>query len=158
MPDLLKQELTQRLAEMGERAVAGTGLDLVELELRGNGGARLVRVYIDKPEGVTHADCQLVSQRFSQALDEEDIMPEDSYTLEVSSPGVDRKLVKARDFQRVVGQTIRLAQKSPEGVLKRFEGKLVGLANETLELEIAPEEKVHVPLSQVHKANLKFEW
>src|SRR4051812_16438219 len=116
MPSVASQALANRLSELGERAVANTGIDLVEVELRGGGKARLLRVYIDKPGGVTHADCELVSQRFGQLLDEEEAIPgEEGYTLEVSSPGVERKLSKPRDFERVVGQSIRIAWRESAG-------------------------------------------
>jgi ribosome maturation factor RimP len=158
MPSVASQALANRLAQLGERAVADSGVELVEIELRGAGKARLVRVYIDKPGGVTHADCEFVSGRLGQLLDDEDAIPEDSYTLEVSSPGVERRLSKARDFERVVGRPIRVALREPVSGLKRVEGKLVGFVAETLDVETSSGDTIHVPLGQVQKANLKFEW
>ena len=101
--------LTGKIAALGERAALGTGIEIAEIQVRGAGNARLVRVYIDKPEGVTHGDCELISERLGKLLDEEDVIPDGSYTLEVSSPGVERKLSKPRDFERVVGKKIWLA-------------------------------------------------
>jgi ribosome maturation factor RimP len=158
MPAVEKTGLIEHLTELGERAAAGTAIEIAEVELRGAGKARLLRVYIDKPGGVTHGDCELISERLGRLLDEEDAVPGDSYRLEVSSPGVERKLSKPRDFERVVGEKIRLAVREPIEGQTRFEGKLADFAGQTLHLEISPGRLVSVPLDQVQKANLKFEW
>ena len=158
MPAAEKTGLLEKLTELSERAVTGTGIDIAEVQLRGAGKARLLRVYIDKPGGITHADCELISGRLGRLLDEEDAVPGDSYTLEVSSPGVERKLSQPRDFQRVVGQKIRLAVRDPTEGQTRLEGKLALFAEGILHVEISPGQRVQVPLEQVQKANLKFEW
>ncbi|HTU45486.1 MAG TPA: ribosome maturation factor RimP [Bryobacteraceae bacterium] len=158
MPAVEKTGLLQRITELGEQAAAGTAIEIAEVQLRGAGKARLLRVYIDRPGGVTHGDCELISQKLGKLLDDEDAIPGDSYTLEVSSPGVERSLSKPRDFERVVGQKIRLAVRDPIEGQTRFEGKLANFADQVLDLEISPGCLLHVPLEQVHKANLKFEW
>jgi ribosome maturation factor RimP len=158
MPVLEKTGLLQRLAELGEQAAAGSGIEIAEVQLRGAGKARLLRVYIDKEGGVTHGDCELISQRLSKLLDDEDAVPGDGYTLEVSSPGVERNLAKPRDFQRVIGQKIRLTVRNAIEDQTRFEGKLTGFANQVLHLEVSPGRLLQVPLEQVQRANLKFEW
>ncbi len=159
MAILGNHELVDRINGLAERAVANTPLEIVEVQLKGAGKARLLRIYIDQPGGVTHGDCQLVSERLGALLDEDDIFPDsESYTLEVSSPGVDRKLTKPRDFERVVGQKIKLALSAPvEGQL-RWEGQLKEFANGVLGVEAPGGELLHIPLEQVQKANLKFEW
>jgi ribosome maturation factor RimP len=158
MPALEQTGLIQRITELGEQAALGTGIEIVEIQLRGAGKARLLRVYIDRPGGVTHGDCQLISERLGKLLDEEDAMPGESYTLEVSSPGVERKLSKPRDFERVIGHKIRVGVQEPIEGQTRFEGKLSRFADGMLELETGPGHTVRVPLGQVQKANLKFEW
>jgi ribosome maturation factor RimP len=158
MPAAEKSELSEKLTKLGERAATGTGIEIAEVELRGAGKARLLRVYIDKPGGITHGDCELISERLGKLLDEEDAVPGESYTLEVSSPGVERKLSRSRDFERVVGQKIRLAVRDPIEGQKRFEGKLALFDDGMLQVEVAPGHTVHIPLEQVEKANLKFEW
>jgi ribosome maturation factor RimP len=157
MPAAVNNELVSKLTDLGEQAARGTPVEIVEVQLRGAGKSRLLRVYIDKPGGVTHGDCELISERLGKLLDEQDAIPGESYTLEVSSPGVDRKLTRPRDFERVVGQKIRVAVRDAVEGYTRFEGKLTGFAEETLEVELAPEHRVRVPLEQVQKANLKFE-
>src|SRR5689334_5275171 len=109
MPVFETEQLLAVITDLSDRAVTGTGIEIVDVELRGAGKARLLRVYIDKPSGVTHGDCQLISERLGDLLDEGDVMPPDSYTLEVSSPGVERALKRPRDFERVVGQTVKLS-------------------------------------------------
>jgi len=158
MPDVVNNEVVNRIAELGERAASGTGIELWEVQLRGAGKSRLLRVYIDKQGGVTHGDCELISERLGKLLDEEDVVPGDHYTLEVSSPGAERKLSKPRDFERVVGQKIRVFLREPVEGRKSVDGKLTACAHEVLDVETAPGQTLQVPLSQVQKANLKLEW
>ena len=158
MPAVEKPGLIERLTELGEQAAAGTEIEIAEIQLRGSGKARLLRVYIDKPGGVTHGDCELISEKLGRLLDEEDAVPGDSYTLEVSSPGVERRLAKPRDFERVVGQKIRLTVREPIEGQTHFEGRLAEIAGQTLQLELSPGRLVKVPLDHVQKAKLKFEW
>jgi len=120
---------TGKIAALGDRAVLGTGIEIAEIQVRGAGNARLVRVYIDKPQGVTHGDCELVSERLGKLLDEEDIVPDGSYTLEVSSLGIERKLSKPRDFERVVGRKIWLAIERPGESRTSLEGTLANFAD-----------------------------
>src|SRR5438046_4015547 len=84
----------ERVREIAERVAASSGLEVVEVELRGGGKARMLRIVIDKPAGVTHEDCANLSREVGTILDVEDAVPGGSYTLEVSSPGLDRKLVR----------------------------------------------------------------
>lgn len=154
----IQSGLVERLEALAERAAAGTSIEIAEVQLRGAGKARLLRVFIDKPEGVTHGDCELISERLGKLLDEEDAIPGEGYTLEVSSPGVERKLSKARDFERVLGQKIRVSLREPIEGQRHLEGRLAGFADNRLQLEISPGRLADVPLEQVQKANLKFEW
>ncbi len=158
MPAVERSGLLEKIIGLGEQAAAGTGIEIAEIQLRGAGKARLLRVYIDKPEGVTHGDCELISERFGALLDADEALLEEGYTLEVSSPGVERKLSKPRDFERVVGQKIRVALRESIDGQQRFEGKLTGFVGNTLEVEVAPAHTLRIPFEQVQKANLKFEW
>ena len=158
MPAAEETGLIERLTELSERAAKGTGIEIAEVQLRGAGKARLLRVYIDKPDGITHGDCELVSDRLSKLLDEEDAVPGGGYTLEISSPGVERKLSRPRDFERAVGQKICLSVRDPIEGRTRLEGKLALFTDGMLQLEVAPGHRVRVPLEQAEKAKLKFEW
>jgi len=158
MPALEKSGLLDKIIGLGEQAASGTGIEIVEVQLRGAGKARLLRVYIDKPQGVTHGDCEIISERLGALIDADENVLQEGYTLEVSSPGVERQLLKPRDFERVVGQKIRLGLRQPIDGQQRFEGKLTGFAGDTLEVEVAPEQILRIPREQIQKANLKFEW
>ena len=158
MPAIERTDLLEKITQLGDEAARSTGIEIAEIQLKGSGKARLLRVYIDKPEGVTHADCELISERFGKLLDEDEALLAEGYTLEVSYPGVERKLSRPRDFERVVGKKIRLALREPIEGQTRFEGKLAEFAADTLQVEVAPGQSVRIPLDRVQKANLKFEW
>jgi len=153
-----REEVTAKVLEITERVGASQGLEVVEVQLLGGGGARVLRIFIDKPEGVTHADCEMISHNVGTILDEEDVIPGAHYTLEVSSPGVERKLSKPRDFERFVGQKVKVALREPVENQKHWMGTLKGFTEGILTLEPSPGKSVQFPLEQVEKANLKFEW
>ena len=153
-----REEVTAKVLEITERVGACEGLEVVEVQLLGGGGARVLRIFIDKPEGVTHADCEMISHNVGTILDEEDVIPGAHYTLEVSSPGVERKLSKPRDFERFVGQKVKVALREPVENQKHWMGTLKGFTEGILTLEPSPGKSVQFPLEQVEKANLKFEW
>jgi ribosome maturation factor RimP len=159
--------LVGTITELCNQTASGTGIEIAEVQLRGSGKARLLRIYIDKPGGVSHGDCQLISERLGQVLDEQDVIPDDSYTLEVSSLGPDRRLVTARDFERIVGLKVAvmlrpvMAPGQEDGerprLRERVEGKVVRVDSDVVELQPAGGEPVLVPLEQIGKAKLKFE-
>ena len=153
-----REEVTAKVLEIAERVAASEGLEVVEVQLLGGGGARVLRIFIDKPEGVTHGDCEMISQNVGTILDIEDVIPGAHYTLEVSSPGVERKLTKARDFERFVGQKVKVALREPVENQRHYMGTLKSFDAGILTLEPAPGKSVQFPLEQVEKANLKFEW
>lgn len=152
-----QEELVQRISSLTEQAAAGLDLEIVEVQLRGSGPARLLRIYIDKPGGITHQDCELVSERVGALLDADDVIPGSGYRLEVSSPGLDRKLSKPRDFERVVGQNLKLFFKQPISQQRRVEAKLLNISNQVLDVETVTGDRLQIPLDQIQKANLKFE-
>src|SRR6476661_10953704 len=100
-----------KIREIAERVAVSSGLEVVEVELRGGGKARMLRIFIDKPAGVTHEDCASLSREVGNILDVEDAMPGGAYVLEVSSPGLDRKLSRAGDFERFRGSRVKLTTK-----------------------------------------------
>ena len=97
-----------QVREIAERVAASSGLEVVEVELRGGGKARMLRIVIDKPCGVTHEDCANLSREVGTILDVEDAVPGSSYLLEVSSPGLDRKLFRPADYERFTGSRVKL--------------------------------------------------
>ena len=154
----MKLTVIDRIREIAVQVAESAGLELVEAQLLGGGRHRVVRLFIDKPEGVTHEDCQGVSHNVGEILDAEDLIAGQEYTLEVSSPGVDRPLLKAKDYERFLGQKVKIQLKEAIEKHKTFSGKIASFDGERVTLEIAPEQTMVVALSDIDKANLKYEW
>jgi ribosome maturation factor RimP len=150
--------VVDKVREIAERVASSEGMEIVDVKLLGGGGSRLLRIFIDKPEGVTHADCEFISQNVGTILDVEDVIPGSGYTLEVSSPGVERKLSKPKEFERFAGHKVKLTLRQPVAGQKHWDGLLKSFAEGIITLEPAPGKSVQVPFEQVEKANLKFEW
>lgn len=162
----------EKVREIVERVAQDLGLEVVDLEFRGGGKARMLRITIDKPEGVTHDDCSNVSHEVGTILDVEDAVPGASYTLEVSSPGLDRKLSKPAEFERFTGSIVKVSTREPYDGNRHFEGRLQSFADGklTLDLNAVPkhgkgkkqkgpkspveERKIEIQLADVEKANL----
>ncbi|MCU1300621.1 MAG: hypothetical protein JWQ87_905 [Candidatus Sulfotelmatobacter sp.] len=165
-----------RVREIAERVAASSALEVVDVELRGSGNARMLRVFLDKPgavsgdplAGVTHGDCVNFSREFGVILDVEDAMP-GSYTLEVSSPGLDRKLTKAVDFERFIGSRMKLMTRQPVNNNRYFEGRLESFRDGMLTLDLSAAskkskkkmgpaadqgQKIGIEFANVEKANL----
>jgi ribosome maturation factor RimP len=146
----------EKITEMAQRVALSEGLTLVDVELKGSGGSRLLRVYIDKPEGISHADCELVSEQLSAILDVEDPFP-GSYTLEVSSPGLDRRLVKPSDFVHFAGRKARVVVREPVDDQKVLEGRLAGFEAGRVRLDLGDAGLKELELSNIQKARLVVE-
>ena len=153
-----KEAIVKKITEIAERVAEPEGIDIVEVQLLGGGKARLLRIFIDKIEGVSHKECEFISQQVGTILDVEDVIPGDSYTLEVSSHGVERKLTKPQDFTRFTGQKVKFVLREPVENQSRWEGTLAGFSDGLIALEPAAGKVIHFPLDKVEKANLKFEW
>jgi ribosome maturation factor RimP len=146
----------ERIRDAAERAARTAGVEIVDVEWK-IGKQRFLRVYIDKPEGVSHSDCQAVSEQLGVLLDVEDLVPGSRYILEVSSPGLDRKLTKAADFERFVGRLARISTMEPVENSKFFEGRLAGHADGLVKIDVKGR-IVELPLAGIRKANLVVEW
>lgn len=195
----------EHVRAIAQRVAESSGLELVDVELRGGGGKhRMLRLVIDRPaagsapvvgavpgagieqdvvtvHGVTHEDCAAMSREVSAILDVEDAISGGSYTLEVSSPGLDRKLVKAADFERFTGSRVKLMTREPiilpgaglpgGGGNRHFEGRLESFSEGKLVLDLAsqkakgkrkkdttagetPALRIEIELGNVEKANL----
>jgi ribosome maturation factor RimP len=158
MAETTREALTGKIAEIAERVGQAEGIEVVETEFLGGGKQRLLRFYIDKPEGVTHGDCENFSQKVGAILDAEDVIPGENYTLEVSSPGVERKLTKPADYERFNGQKAKIVTREPIEDQKHWEGILRGFEDEQILIEPSEGRLIRIPLSSVKRANLKFEW
>jgi len=154
----MQDDVASKIEAIAVRVAASTGLEVVEVAVKGGVVSRLVRISIDKPEGVTHGDCELVSQQVGTILDVEDVMPGGRYTLEVSSPGVERKLAKPGDFVRFQGKKIKVVLRQPVEGRRNWEGTLAGFEDGRVTLETGGQTPLRVALDEIQKANLKFEW
>lgn len=150
--------VVEKVQAIAERVAASEGLEIVDVQMLGGGAHRTLRVFIDKPEGVSHADCETISQQVGTILDVEDVIPGGRYTLEVSSPGVERKLSRPRDFERFVGQKVKVILREPIENRRQFIGTLAAFSEGIITLEPAAGNTMQFPLQAVEKANLKYEW
>ncbi len=147
----------EKIEAVARRVAEPEGIEIVEVELKGGGKNQFLRISIDKPEGVTHGDCELISRSLGDILDADETIPT-HYTLEVSSPGVERKLLKLADFERFSGKRAKLVLREAVEGQKSIEGVLGGVSGESVSLVLDNGTSVQLPYSQVDRANLKFEW
>jgi ribosome maturation factor RimP len=152
-----------------ERVAVSRGLEVVEIEFRGGGKSRMLRVFIDKPGGVSHEDCANVSREVGTILDVEDAVPGGSYLLEISSPGLDRKLVRPGDYQRFTGSVVKVTTREPVNGSRHFQGRLEAFQDGRLTLDVEASRKkskkgpppeppaphrIDIELGNVERANL----
>ena len=174
----------EKIREAAERVAPSEGLEIYDVEWK-VGKKRLLRVIIDRvPKagaavtdgaglvlaraeareggqlGVSHADCQRVSQQLSVILDVEELIPGPGYILEVSSPGMDRALRKPGEYERFRGRMAKISTTEPVEDGKYFEGRLAGLADGKVRLELKGKvaRTVELPLEKIRKANLMVEF
>jgi len=126
-----------RVRGIAERVAGSSGLEVVEIEFRGGGKSRMLRVFLDKPAGVTHEDCAQFSREFGTILDVEDVVPGGTYVLEVSSPGLDRKLNRAADYERFAGSKVKLMTREPVNGNRHFEVRLESFRDGRLTLDLS---------------------
>ena len=166
----------EKVREAAERVARSEGLEVLDVEWK-IGKQRFLRVYIDRlpprqpAEGagasapdpfpnISHADCERVSQQLSVILDVEELVPGPGYILEISSPGMDRALKKAGDFERFAGRVAKISTNEPIGAARFFEGRLKGFAAGKVRIELKGKEArvVEIPLEMIRKANLVVEF
>lgn len=165
----------EKIRDAAERVARSEGLEVVDVEWK-IGKQRFLRVFIDRlpvslpesPSGeatgpypkISHADCERVSKQLSVILDVEELLPGPGYTLEVSSPGMDRALRKSADYVRFTGRSAKVWTETPVDEMKFFEGRLAGVANDNVRLELPGKtpRTVEVPLSLIRKAHLVVEF
>ena len=163
----------EKIREAAERVARSEGLEIVDVEWK-VGRDRFLRVYIDRPwqpdaragsdaepaavGGISHRECEAVSQQLSVILDvEELILGNSRYTLEVSSPGLDRKLIRPGDYQRFVGRLAKIILSEPVENQTFFEGRLAGFDGSTVQLTMR-DRTVAIPYSAIRKAQLVVEF
>ena len=145
-----------RVREITRRVAEGRSLELVHVEFAGGPRSPVVRIFIDKPGGVTHADCSEVSTHVGTVLDVEDFIP-GTYTLEVSSPGLERGLYRLDDYERFAGKMAKMKTRSAFGGQRNFRGRIGGVEGEDVLFDDKTSGRVRVPFSEVAKANLEID-
>lgn len=147
----------RQIEQVVQGVVQSLGYEFVELELRGAGKNSVLRVFIDKSDGISHQDCERVSDQLGTVLDVEDLIPF-SYTLEVSSPGLDRKLIKPDDYVRFAGKLARIQTRLALQHQKVFRGRLRGVQDGKILLETARDGALEIPIDVVAEARLEVDW
>jgi ribosome maturation factor RimP len=154
----------EKIREAAERVARSEGLEIFDVEWK-VGKQRLLRVYIDRPPdaehpqggAITHQDCERISEQLSVILDVEDLVPGPGYVLEVSSPGLDRKLIHPADYERFAGRRAQVWTNEPVENLKYFECRLAGIADGVVKLQLKDRE-IAIPFAGIRKANLMVEF
>ena len=150
-----KAPVTQSVTELIEPGLLADGLELVDVEFKKEGKNWILRIYIDREGGVTLADCQKVSRLAGDLIEVEEVI-EPVYTLEVSSPGLNRVLKKEKDFLKYSGKKINVQCHAPMDGRKKFTGILTGFIDQSIHLEVDGQHYT-IPLNLVAKANLVIE-
>ena len=146
----------ERVRAIAERTAIDHGLELVHAEVAGPDNKPIVRVFIDKPNGVTHQDCAEVSLHIGTVLDVEDFIHA-SYTLEVSSPGIERGLYKLQDYERFAGSLAKLKTRKAINGQRNFRGRLLGTDDADVLIDDRTSGRVTIFFDVIGKANLEMD-
>ncbi len=147
-------DLAARAEALLADMIEAQGMELLHVEFLPKGAGSILRIFIDKPGGVNLADCQRISKNAGVLLDVDNVIPH-KYTLEVSSPGIDRPLFSEKDYRSFMGSEIQLVAICKIDERRKFRGTLLGLENDLVSIEC--HDGIHsIPLKQVKKANLVY--
>jgi len=149
-------QVEDRVRAIAERVALDHGLELVHAEVAGPENKPIVRIFIDKPDGVTHQDCSEVSLHVGTILDVEDFIHA-SYTLEVSSPGIERGLYKLKDYERFAGSLAKVKTRKPINGQRNFRGRILGTEGDEVLLEDRTSGRVSIAIETIVKANLEID-
>ena len=153
---MASSSVADRVQAIAERVAIDHGLELVHAEVAGPDNKPIVRIFIDKPNGVTHQDCSEVSLHVGTVLDVEDFIHA-SYTLEVSSPGIERGLYKLQDYDRFAGSLAKMRTRKPLNGQRNFRGRLLGIDGEDVLFEDRTSGRLRIPFEIIAKANLEMD-
>ncbi len=148
--------IDERVREIAERVAVENGFEIVNVQLVGTVNNLTVRIYIDKPHGVTHEDCTLTSRGIEAILDADDFLTS-NYVLEVSSPGLERELYSEKDFLKFAGNLAKIKTIIAIDGQKNFRGRIVGVENGEVIFEDKIKGEIRFPYSNVAKANLEID-
>jgi ribosome maturation factor RimP len=148
--------IVERIDKIAADAAKQNGVEFVHSEIVGSRRNAVVRVYIDKPEGVTIEDCSAVSRAVEEVMDAEDFMPA-AYVLEISSPGLERPLLSIQDFERFAGKKAKVKTVEPINGQANFSGRIAQVEASEIVFEDKTNGTVRIPFDKVAKANLKVD-
>jgi ribosome maturation factor RimP len=151
-----KNRVEELVYQLAEPVAAGIDLELVDVEYVRERDGWYLRIYIDKETGVGLDDCEKMSRAIEKILDDQDPIPH-SYRLEVSSPGIERPLVRSSDFLKYKGKRVLIKTYNSIDGSKKFDGTLLGLEQDIVVIEVSGK-TVKIPIEGISKANLVFEW
>ncbi len=149
--------IIEKVGELVSPLLSEAGVELVDLTYRRETGGMVLRFTVDKAGGITIGECGILNRKIEAVLDETDPI-EGSYTLEVQSPGLDRKLVKTSDFERTIGKDIFVVTYGPVENKREFTGKLKWVGEESIKIEFPAGGEVTIPRNMIAKAKLYFEF
>ncbi len=149
----IREKIVQQVWELVEPVTEAECIELIEVEYQREARGWTLRLYLDHEKGISIADCTRISRQVSDLLDVEDIIP-NAYTLEVSSPGINRPIRRPKDFEKYVGEEIHVKTKEPYGNRRNFRGYLVKFSNNNLTIRCKDETTHEISLDNVYKANL----
>src|SRR5437899_4947089 len=141
------RSIEKRMREIAEQVAIDNGVELVHTEVTGPDNRPVVRIFIDKPGGVTHEDCSDLSLQMGTILDVEDFI-HSAYTLEVSSPGLERGLYKPIDYERFAGSHAKIKARIPVNGQRNFGGRIVGVVQDSVILDDRTSGRVQIPLAE----------
>jgi ribosome maturation factor RimP len=159
---MAKIDVSQTVTDLATTLLTSQGMELVDLEYKREGRDMVLRLFVDKPGGVTLDDCAAVNRELSEILDVEDVIAS-HYILEVSSPGLNRPLKKLADYERYRGRLVKIRtfELLPDDLgnkRKTFLGELLGLENGIVRLKLKEGQTAGIALDKIAKANLEFEF
>lgn len=149
--------IVEKIRELTSRLLSDEGVELVDLTYRRESGGMVLRFTVDKAGGITIGECGSLNRRIGGVLDEANTI-EEPYSLEVQSPGLDRKLVKTSDFERTIGEEIFVITYGPVENKREFTGKLKWVGEESIKIELPSGDEVNIPRNIIAKAKLHFEF
>jgi ribosome maturation factor RimP len=154
--NIRKHPVVRRIEDDVEELLDDFGYELVQIKYGGEAGGRTLSVLIDKEDGITADDCSDMSRRLSMLLDTLDPIP-GSYTLIVSSPGLDRPITRDSDFDRFAGEKAAVRHRTDEGGRRTDTGLLCGVEDDSVEIEVDGE-TLRIPLAEIEEAHLVYDW
>lgn len=151
------QQIAARVRELTEEVIRGTPYFVVDVEVRGHRGTRVVEIFVESDADLSHDELAAISNEVGFLLDVEDVI-DGSYTLEVSSPGIKRPLTMPRQFRKNVGRVLRVKYESNEGSTEKTTGELLAADDEAITIETAPDASVRIPYGAIERAKLELPW